>query len=274
MIDDKVLDHNTILMYSSFMDLDEKIGLPLGQMELFRDGEVPAYRLPWREGALPETGVLGQVAAALLKISPDAYESFLLGWMSELPIERELLQFARKVISAESNGKTAAAERAASDRGDPAVRTVLEAAYKVSHEIDRMRGFLRFSPDERGVYAARCAPDHFVLPALTGHFVPRFGETPWAIIDKRRHLVLARLLGREPELMTEGGFITESPFQAQRQPISRGAASNAAPDDPSWENLWRTYHRSITNESRGNPGLQRQFMPVRYWKYLTELQGK
>ena len=38
------------------------------------------------------------------------------------------------------------------------------------------------------------------------------------------------------------------------------------------EDLWRLYHRSINNESRNNPGLQRQFMPSRYRKYLNEFE--
>ncbi|GHV88654.1 hypothetical protein AGMMS50267_10140 [Spirochaetia bacterium] len=242
-----------------------------GQGELFGDDTAEE-----RGFQLDGGGALGRAAAELRECCPEAYENFVLGWMSELPVERELLLFARKVIAANGSSNTAEGRRAASDRGDTAVRTVLEAAYKVSHEIDRMRGFLRFAPDERGVYAARCAPDHFVLPALAGHFLPRFGETPWAIIDERRHLALVRLLDRKPELMTEDAFLSTSPSMDQMHPVRRTAASNAASADAasSWEDLWRTYHRAVNNESRKNPGLQRQFMPLRYWKYLTELQGE
>jgi probable DNA metabolism protein len=42
------------------------------------------------------------------------------------------------------------------------------------------------------------------------------------------------------------------------------------PEGDGWEELWRTYHRSITIENRKNPELQKRFMPTRYWKYLTE----
>jgi probable DNA metabolism protein len=45
------------------------------------------------------------------------------------------------------------------------------------------------------------------------------------------------------------------------------------PGDTPWEDLWRTYHRAINNPCRKNPGLQRQFMPLRYWKYLSEMEG-
>jgi hypothetical protein len=233
-------------------------GLSAGQMDLFGDGgAVQPGRQLLRPAAVPEESALTEAATKLLEISPNAYEGFVLGWMSELPIGRELLQFAGKVISAGSR-KTAdaraAAEQAAVDRGDPAVSTVLEAAYKVNREIDRLRGLLRFSPDSEGVYIARCAPDHFVLPELADHFLRRFGETPWVIIDERRGLALVRRRDMAPEL------------------VDASALPTAPAEGAAWEELWRTYHRSINNEGRKNPGLQRQFMPVRYWKYLTELQ--
>ncbi|MCL2215341.1 MAG: DUF4130 domain-containing protein, partial [Treponema sp.] len=41
-------------------------------------------------------------------------------------------------------------------------------------------------------------------------------------------------------------------------------------DNDKWEALWKHYHKTINNESRDNPNLQRQLMPRRYWKYLPE----
>jgi probable DNA metabolism protein len=119
-------------------------------------------------------------------------------------------------------------------------------------------GLLRFCPDEKGVYTAQCEPDHFVLPALGPHFMDRFGETPWAIIDNKRRFSLCCKMGR-----TGGTFEfsanAESPFS-----FKKGQGGE-------WENLWRHYHKTINNESRNNPDLQKRFMPTRYWKYLTEL---
>jgi probable DNA metabolism protein len=192
--------------------------------------------------------------------------------MSELPIEVEIVRFGFKTLAAAKGAANAVrqavgkavpadwtayeearlgAERQAHDRGDAGVRAVLAAAYKVAHEIDRMRGFLRFSPNGDGVYMARCAPDHFVLPALAAHFTRRFGEQGWAIIDEKRKLCLSRRPGEPPQLFD--------------LPSSLLPANN----DP-WIDLWRHYHRTINNESRKNPQLQRQFMPERYWKYLPE----
>jgi probable DNA metabolism protein len=147
-----------------------------------------------------------------------------------------------------------AAEAAAADRGDSDVRAVLEAAYKVRHEIHRLMGLLRFCPDAQGIYIAQCEPDHFVLPALGPYFYERFGETPWVIIDKKRRQRLSCTSGGQPEFL---GMDDCPDMQNQ---------------SGDWENLWRNYHRTINNENRNNPALQRQFMPKRYWNYLNELK--
>ena len=210
-----------------------------------------------------DLSLLPESARRLFELSVNAFDALVHAWMSEPPVDAVIIRFGRKVLTAaalETDGPEAerrAADRAAADRGDPDTQTVLRAAYKVWHEIHRLTGFLRFSPDERGVYIARCAPDHFALPALCEHFTQRFGDAPWIIIDEKRRLCLRRLAGESPALLG----LDELPQDAA------GPRSSSA----EWENLWRQYHKTINNESRNNPGLQKRFMPKRYWKYLTEL---
>jgi probable DNA metabolism protein len=159
---------------------------------------------------LPFPGIFFSAAQYLCELSANAYERFIHGWMSELPIEAALIRFAWKVLAAgrntpgglESPAAREAAEAAAVDRGDPDVQAVLNAAYKVWKELDRLRGLLRFSPGSSGAHIARCAPDHFVLPGLAGHFTLRFGDTPWAIIDERRGLALVRSVGEDTRIIT------------------------------------------------------------------------
>ena len=201
--------------------------------------------------ALPDLSIL-------FELSVDAYYTAIFAVMSELPIRDEIFHFVEKVRSAVDRKE---ADKAASDRGDPEILAVLKAAYKVQHEIHRLTGLLRFSPDRNGVYIARCSPDHFILPALADHFTLRFGETPWAIIDEKRRYCLCRDRGGEvrivpaaPDLISAPGFSTDNP----------------EPSD-SWEELWRLYHRSVNNEGKKNLRLQRQFMPERYHKYLPEM---
>jgi probable DNA metabolism protein len=122
--------------------------------------------------------------------------------------------------------------------------------YAVLHEIHRMRGLLRFSPNIDGEFIARCSPDHNILSALADYFTARFGETAWSIIDEKRGLRLRRLPGERAKL-----HALENP---------------PAPNSDEWEELWKHYHKTINNEDRFNPNLQRKLMPKRYWKYLPE----
>ena len=45
-----------------------------------------------------------------------------------------------------------------------------------------------------------------------------------------------------------------------------------AEDEATYRACWQTYTRHIALENRRNPRLQRQFMPRRYWRHLTEMQ--
>ena len=193
----------------------------------------------------------------IFELSVEAFYSVIYARMSCLPIQSEIFRFIEKVKRA---GKDrAAAAKAAFDRGDPDVLTVLRAAGKVLTEIHRLTGFLRFNPDSGGVYIARCSPDYFILPALAEHFTRRFGDTPWAIIDEKRKLCLCRENGGPARLIA----------LSSSGPPTTTAGKNST--DP-WEELWKLYHRSVNNEGRKNPNLQRQFIPERYHKYLPEMK--
>ncbi|MCL2229969.1 MAG: TIGR03915 family putative DNA repair protein [Treponema sp.] len=126
----------------------------------------------------------------------------------------------------------------------------------VWREAHRIMELLRFSPDANGVFTARCAPDNYVLPALKPYFMARFIEMPWAIIDEKRGLCLLRKQGEKPQIIE----------------WKETAREEAETDE--WEKLWKHYHKTINNEDRHNPKLQKQLMPQRYWKYLPEIENK
>ena len=195
----------------------------------------------------------------LFELSVDAYYAAIYAWLSELPITEEISRFIEKVGKAKDR---VAAARISSDRGDPDVLTVVTTAYKVQHEIHRLIGFLRFNPALNGVYIARCSPDYFILPAMAEHFFLRFGETPWAIIDEKRKLMI---------YCEEGGEVWLKPVSSDDILLSSGKAAEKSNND-SWVELWRLYHQSVNNEARKNLQLQRQFIPERYRNYLPEMR--
>jgi probable DNA metabolism protein len=243
-------------------------GLAVLQAGLFDDEQGAADPLVSGRGPppelLPDPAALDGTAGILFQVSADTYDVLVCAWMSGLPVEGEALRHALRVLSAAKDAVPAsirwytheaarsAAAVAARNRLDEDCRTVSALAYKVTHEIDRLRGFLRFKSDARGRYTARCAPDYGILPALAPHFSRRFGDTPWAVIDDRRGLVLVRE-EQEPRILAAGGLFGE----------------DAGRGDP-WEELWRSYHRTVSIGSRKNPQLQRRFIPLRYRGYLSE----
>jgi len=197
----------------------------------------------------------------LFELSANAFYSIILAWLSELPIEKEIISFGRGILSAAQNfnsldDKRRTADKAANNRADADTLTVLKTADKVQIEVHRMQGLLRFSVNEDGQYVARCEPDHFILPCLGEFFTARFGDTPWAIIDEKRGLSL----NRKPGEMAKINILED---------ISTEGFPAAKSDD--WEELWKHYHKTINNEDRKNPDLQKQLMPKRYWKHLPEM---
>jgi len=199
-------------------------------------------------------------ARELFELSANAFYSIILAWLSELPIEKEIISFGRRILSAAQNfnnldDKRHAADKAANNRTDTDTLTVLKTEGRVQIEIHRLQGLLRFSVNEDGEYVARCEPDHFILPCLGEFFTARFGDTPWAIIDEKRGLRLSR----KPGELAKINILEES---HENSPVVKG---------DEWEELWKHYHKIINNEDRKNTDLQRKLMPKRYWKHLPEM---
>jgi len=138
--------------------------------------------------------------------------------------------------------------------------------HRITWEAHRLMGMLRFAPEEtpNGIrYIARCAPDYFVLPILADHFFVRFGDTSWAIIDERRNCMVSSDHGKEPVLcrITSANGADQSDHNIEQ----KGSGDE-------WVDLWKNYHRSVNNEARANPKLQKHFIPSRFWKYMPEME--
>jgi probable DNA metabolism protein len=203
----------------------------------------------------------------LRQISPAAYDDAIRALFSEQPLRAAIRRFAEKITAAadaagaETENGRMAAEKARTDILDPDTGKVQAAAYKTAGEFDRLRGILRFKPESGGRYTARCSPDHFVLPLLADHFTDRFGDVPWAVIDEKRRLVLRG--GGKDRTEIIAGIITEAD-ESRRETSADSRGLDV------WETLWRAFHHAANNEERNNPALQKQFLPGRYRKYLTE----
>jgi len=139
----------------------------------------------------------------------------------------------------------------------PEVAAVHAPALRVRREAHRWKGLVRFRRTADGLYYAPLEPDAFVLPLLGAHFAARLAGERWLIHDRRRG---CGLLG-------DGRSWTLADLELHAEP-------QPAADETRWQGLWKQFFRHIAIAERTNPRQQRQCMPMKYWKYLVEMEGE
>ncbi|MBT8042972.1 MAG: DNA metabolism protein [Kiritimatiellales bacterium] len=140
---------------------------------------------------------------------------------------------------------------------DEVVHAVHQAARNVGREIHRFKGLLRFRRLEDGLYWAPFEPDHDIISALAPHFRARLADQRWMLHDLRRQRAVVwdgkRLYAElEPEKLLKGNPVADEEVGVQQ--------------------LWKTFFKSVTIEGRKNPSLQARCMPLRYWRWLPEME--
>jgi len=138
--------------------------------------------------------------------------------------------------------------------GNQIVFDVQQTEKKVTFEANRLAGLVRFTVLKGGVLYSPIEPDHDVCELLAKHFCDRFKHDPFIIHDKKR----------SKALIAAGGDFYISDFDTGCLPESEG-------DENEYRTLWKKYFETIAIRERVNPRCQKNFMPVRYWKNLTEM---
>lgn len=124
---------------------------------------------------------------------------------------------------------------------------------RVGREAERMLQFVRFVRLHEDIYAADVEPEYDVLELIGDHFHNRFSRSRLVVRDLRHQKALVS--------SHSGWHIASLP--GNNPPL---------PKDGLYENLWKTYFRTIANESRINLKLQQHFVPLKYRKHLTEFE--
>ncbi|AEX86450.1 hypothetical protein XO10_10185 [Marinitoga sp. 1135] len=136
---------------------------------------------------------------------------------------------------------------------------IKKVIYKVSNEKHKFIGLLRFRELSNGLYYAPFEPDHNIIILLARHFINRFSNQNWIIHDIKRNLALVYSKGKVDLININ---ISNQYFFKDLENLSK--------DEIEYQSLWKTYFNSAAITERNNSKLQKQFMPIRYWKYLTE----
>ncbi len=137
--------------------------------------------------------------------------------------------------------------------GTQIVLDVLIPARKVKSESHLMLGILRFELLENNIYYAPIQPDNNIITFIAPHFKQRFADQNWVIHDIKRKL--AALYNTKNMIIS---YMDLADIPARHA------------DELKFQSLWKNYFKHIAIKSRINPKLQKQFIPKRYWKQLTE----
>lgn len=142
--------------------------------------------------------------------------------------------------------------------GDPVVRRTELLEGKVSMEIHRFLGLVRFSSLEQGVLYSGIQPDHDILEFLGNHFCQRLRSELFVIHDRNRGKAV---------IGNRGNWSLQDVDQEQLRMLGE-----AGHQEEEVRDLWRLYFQAIAIRERTNPRCQKNFMPSRYWKNLTEFE--
>jgi probable DNA metabolism protein len=123
----------------------------------------------------------------------------------------------------------------------------------VRRDIHKMHAFVRFKHTHAGgedLYVAWHRPEHLIVKPATPFFVRRFGDKRWSIFtpEASAHWDLQEL--------KFGPGLAQSEFHAR--------------DD--WDEIWKTYYKSIFNPARIKIKAMKLEMAPKYWSSLPEAE--
>jgi len=189
------------------------------------------------------------------KISKSAIHMLYYCHLSELPdIELILLRYIQKALASPISIEV--------NFADDDVLALSKIYKKVSNERTHILQFVRFQKTADGMYFAVMDPIYNVLPLCADFFQDRYADQQWLIYDTRRNFGLFYDLTK-----TEIVRFEHPPVHLKTGKIN---AEQQDDYEKAFQELWKDYLQAITIQSRKNLRLQRQFMPKRFWKYLTE----
>ena len=142
-------------------------------------------------------------------------------------------------------------------RADASVSAAWDLRGKVTLEAHRMKGFLRFMEGANGIWYATFAPDNDILDLILPHFLRRLGGQPFVMHDLSR---------RKAAIWNGKDCVIVQTEEKVDVPLS--------PDEENFQNLWKQYYESVNIAQRPHEKQMKGYMPVRYWKFLPEKNGR
>ena len=131
---------------------------------------------------------------------------------------------------------------------------VISMQKRVLAECHKLKGLLRFQEiGSKKIYYASIHPDNNIIEPLSHHFIRRFPSQSFIIHDKNRNICLL-YNGTEYKIIDAINLKIPS----------------ITSDEQKYQELWKTFFKTISIQERKNPRCQMQYMQKKYWKDLIE----
>jgi probable DNA metabolism protein len=183
------------------------------------------------------------------KAGDEAYSEIWRAFLSQEPDRATAIY--RFIRAAMKHGRAALGHVTHAD-----VEPILKMNLNTGNEVQHLKGFLRFSLMENGVYFSRISPKNNCLPLLMPHFAERYSDQPFLIFDVAHRLA--------------GVYDLKSWYLVEAEGI---ALPERAEEEDEWRRMWRRFYSAIAIKERTNRGLRRNLMPKRFWANMTEFTG-
>ncbi|WP_367107123.1 TIGR03915 family putative DNA repair protein [uncultured Psychrobacter sp.] len=154
------------------------------------------------------------------------------------------------------------------DLGNLNVLELAQTVKSVGRERHRMEAFVRFEHTTDDIYFARVEPDFNVLPLIGEHFRQRYQDQHWAIYDLTRGYGIYY----DKSTSTPSHPAALQTITDLDEAVLRNPASIHSIDEQRYQRFWQGYFTNVNIKERKNMRLHKQYLPQRYWKYLSEKQ--
>lgn len=141
----------------------------------------------------------------------------------------------------------------------PKVRKVFELSRRVANESHYYKEIVRFKELENGVLFAQIEPQCQILTCLGDHFSNRFPLENWMIYDRTHKMFLVH---REQKHW----------FLVVDEELNEDAIKKISEKERTYMQLWKGFFENIAIKERESYERQRQHLPLRYRKHVTEFQ--
>ncbi|MDR2009453.1 MAG: TIGR03915 family putative DNA repair protein [Bacteroidales bacterium] len=190
------------------------------------------------------------------KLSVRAFNMIMYAWLSELENTDELLlRLIKKIFDNKDSIET--------NFADIDLLETQKIALKVSKEKMYLQQFARFQKTADDIYVAPLSPVYNALPLSLAYFKDRFADQKWIVYDTKRQYGFYYDLKSVVEITLDNDL---------NLPNGQLDESIMSEDEKLFQQLWKSYFKSVTIKERINLKLHRQHMPKRFWKYMPEKQ--